>query len=142
MRRLYPATIAPSTAESEEVDEAAYLQVIRQVIWEVARADDAVIIGRGGPFVLESHPDVLHVLVIAPLNVRIERVMAVDDLTHEAALQRIKEVDAARGRYVRHFYRTNWLDASHYDLVINTGHFSEVHATSLICSATSSGSPD
>ncbi len=138
MRRLYPATIAPTPVESDEVDEAAYRQVIRQVIWEVAREDDAVIIGRGGPFVLESHPDVLHVLVIAPLNVRIERVMVEDGLNHEAALQRIKEVDAARGRYVRHFYRTNWLDVAHYDLVINTGHFSELHSTSLICSALAS----
>src|SRR5947209_14306674 len=67
MRSLYPATIAP-TPESDEVDEAAYLQVIRQVIWEVARSGNAVILGRGAPFILESHPEVLHVLLAAPLN--------------------------------------------------------------------------
>jgi cytidylate kinase len=134
MRRLYPATLTPST-DDPEVDEASYLQVIRQVIWEVARSADAVIMGRGASFILESHPEVLHVLFVAPLHVRTERVMAAEGLQHEEAVRRIKEVDAKRARYVRHFYRTNWLDVSHYDLVIGTGHFSQLSAVNLICSA-------
>jgi cytidylate kinase len=134
MRRLYPATIAPTT-ESPEVDEASYLRVTRQVIWEVARDGDAVIVGRGAPFILDSHPDLLHVLIAAPLKVRIERIMALESLDHGAAERRIKEADVNRARYVRHFYRTNWLDVGHYDLVLNSGYFSELRAAELICAA-------
>jgi CMP/dCMP kinase len=136
MRRLYPATLPPqSSAEQEPPDEAAYLQMIRQVIWEVAREGDAVIVGRGAAFILERNPDVLHGLVVAPADVRIERVVATEGLSPRDAQQRIAQVDSERSRYIRHFYRANWLDVSHYDLVVNTGHFSELRCVELMCSA-------
>jgi cytidylate kinase len=134
MRRLYPATIGPS-AESPEVDEAAYLQVTRQVVWEVARMGDAVIMGRGAPFILDRNPEVLHVLLVAPVNVRIERIMVAEGIDHHEAEHRIHEADANRARYIRHYYRTNWLDVSHYDLTLDTGHFGELRAAELICAA-------
>src|SRR5947209_13140887 len=45
MRRLYPATHVPQRAGAGDPDESSYLQVIRQVIREVARAGNAVILG-------------------------------------------------------------------------------------------------
>jgi cytidylate kinase len=139
MRRLYPATIAPQpSSEGADIDEAAFLQVIRQVIWEVARTNDAVIVGRGAAFILEKHPDVLHTLLIAPLDVRIERVMAAEGLDYDGATQRIKQADASRARYIRHFYRTDWLNVAHYDLMVDTGHFSQARAADLICAAAAS----
>ena len=136
MRRLYPATIAPTpTDEPPELDDAGYLEVIRQVIWEVARTEDAVIIGRGAQSILGSSPTVLHVLVIAPLAVRAERVMAADNLDHQKAIQRIKQIDERRARYIRRFYGADWLIVNAYDLVINTGHFSQLAAVELVCNA-------
>lgn len=135
MRLLYPATLSPQPSESAEVDEASYLQVIRQVIWEVARSNDAVIVGRGSTFILEKHPEILHVLMVAPLEIRVERIMAAEGLDHQHAIQRIKQMDDDRSRYIRHFYGTNWLDLNHYDLVLNTGHFTPLRAASLICDA-------
>lgn len=136
MRRLYPATIAPTpTEEPHELDDASYLEVIRQVIWEVTRTEHAVIIGRGAASILGSSPTVLHVLVIAPLAVRAERIMTVDNLDHQRAIQRIKQVDERRSRYIRRFYGADWLDVNSYDLVINTGHFSMHSSVQLICDA-------
>src|SRR5205807_79134 len=105
---------------------------IRQVIWEVARADDAVIVGRGAACILETHPDVLHVLVTAPLEIRVERIMATEKLDHEHALQKVKQVDANRERYIRHFYRANWLEVGLYDVALSTGHFSQITAVTLL----------
>lgn len=45
------------------------------------------------------------------------------------------EVDDNRGRYIRRFYQTNWLDLSHYDLVIDTSHFTQRRAADLVCTA-------
>jgi cytidylate kinase len=144
MRHLYPATIAPApTDEPPELDDSSYLEVIRQVIWEVARTEDAVIIGRGAQSILGSSPTVLHVLVIAPLAVRTERIMTVDNLDHQRAVQRIKQIDERRARYIRRFYGADWLDVNAYDLMINTGHFSQLSAVQLICdAATPTGSMD
>jgi cytidylate kinase len=136
MRRLYPATVAPAQeAQDAAVDEAAYLQLTRQVIWEVARGNDAVVVGRGATFVLQSNPDILHVLLVAPFETRVERVMATEHLTKQQAAQRVRSADSSRARYLKHYYRADWLDVSHYDLVLNTAHFSEVASTHLICSA-------
>jgi cytidylate kinase len=136
MRLLYPATLhSPPSEHEEDLNEGAYLQVIREVIWEVARSGNAVILGRGAAFITPRHPDVLHVLMIAPLETRIARVMAAEGLNHEEAARRIKQVDTDRARYVRHFYHTNWLDPGHYDLVVNTGYFTQARATSLVCAA-------
>jgi cytidylate kinase len=136
MRRLYPATVGPASSDDiPDVDEAVYLQVTHGVIWELARTNAAVIVGRGASFVLGTNPDVLHVLLIAPLQSRIERVMASERLDRAQAVQRVKEADASRARYIRHYYRTNWLDVGHYDLVLNTSHFPELEASSLICAA-------
>lgn len=136
MRMFDPATLTPPTGpEHLALDEAAYLQVIRDVILEVARSDNAVIVGRGGPFVLPRRPNILHVLVAAPFEVRIERVMEADGLDRQGAIQKVKQADASRARYIRHFYRTDWLDFNHYDLVMNTGHFTRDQAASIICAA-------
>jgi cytidylate kinase len=136
MRRMYPATVVPTAADDAgDVDEAAYLQVTRQVIWEVARTHAAVILGRGATFVLDTNPIVLHVLLVAPLQQRIERVMAAEGLTRARAAQQVKDADANRARYIRHYYRKDWLDVAHYDLVLNTAHFAELESTELICRA-------
>lgn len=136
MRHLYPATIAPTVSEEKpELDEARNLEVIRQVIWEVARKDDAVIIGRGASSILGSSPTVLHVLIVAPLMIRAERIMSTENLDHQRAVQRIKQVDERRARYIRRFYGTDWLDVGAYDLVVNTGHFSQLATVELVCNA-------
>lgn len=136
MRRLYPATLAPQEAsESQELDETAYLEIIRQLIGEVARENDAVIVGRGAPFLLGAARETIHVLITAPLDMRVERVMSQEGLDRDQAVQRINQVDSNRARYIRRFHREHWLDVSHYDLVLNTGHFSQLQAASLICDA-------
>ncbi|GAC1654765.1 MAG: cytidylate kinase-like family protein [Acidobacteriaceae bacterium] len=135
MQLLYPATFVAPPEENTEVDEAANLQVIRQVICEVARSGNAVIIGRGSTFMLPHDPGTVHVLVVAPEEIRAERVMATEGLDKEHALQRTRLIDSRRARYVRHFYRTDWLDLGHYDLIINTAHFTQMCAVSLVCAA-------
>ncbi|HLJ66350.1 MAG TPA: cytidylate kinase-like family protein [Chloroflexota bacterium] len=135
MRRLYPATVSTGHDESDVVDESSYLQMIRQLIWELARGDDVVIVGRGASFILGRNPDILHVLLVAPLEIRVERVMAAEGIGQRTAAQRIREVDASRARYIRHHYGANWLDVTQYDLVLNTGHFSQLKASEIVCAA-------
>jgi cytidylate kinase len=138
MRHLYPATIAPAaTEERPEIDDADHLEIVRQVIREVARTEDSVIVGRGAVSILGSNPNVLHVLTVAPLAVRAERIMTTDNLDHSHAVQRIKQIDERRARYIRRFYGADWLEVETYDLIINTGHFSQMTSVQLICDAVS-----
>ena len=56
-------------------EERAYLEAIRDLIEELARGGNVLIVGRGGQAVLRGWPETLHLRIIAPLEVRVERLV-------------------------------------------------------------------
>jgi cytidylate kinase len=118
--------------------EKAYLDAIRELIVEFARDDNVVIVGRGGQSVLHGSPNTLHVRIVAPLDVRVRRLVERQAISAEAALAQIRASDRRRKRFVEHAYHVDWADPAFYDLVINTAFFDVAQATSLICHAVSS----
>jgi cytidylate kinase len=77
----------------------------------------------------------LHVFIFAPLAVRIERVMQAESLTHAAAEARVTGMDRLRADYVRTFYHADWLNPTHYHLLIDSGEWGEEGTTELIIQA-------
>jgi cytidylate kinase len=75
------------------------------------------------------------VFILAPLPVRVERVMEIERLSKEAAEQRITGMDKLRIDYVRTFYNTAWDDPTHYHLVIDSGVWGESGTAELILKA-------
>jgi cytidylate kinase len=136
MRRLYPATRPPGAqGEQPEIDESEYVGVVRQVIEEVARTGDAVIVGRGAAFVLPPGPGLLHVLIVAPFDARLKRTQDTARIGQRAASQHLHQDDHQRARYIKHYYRADWLDPVHYDLVLNTGTLQVAQAADLVVEA-------
>lgn len=113
----------------------AYKLAVQQVILELAEEGNAVIIGRAGQAILAGREDVLHVRVIAPAELRAERVAAQQGITLDCALAQIEASDKNRRKYLRRMYRVNWDDPSLYDLTINTARLSTEIAAALICRA-------
>ena len=122
----------PLSAEKE------YLAAIRDLIEELARDGDILIVGRGGQAILRGWPGVLHVRVIAPLDVRVKRLTDRHGIPEEAALARIRSSDRRRKRFVERAYHVNWDDPTLYDLVLNTGALDIATAAGLICLAVTS----
>jgi cytidylate kinase len=118
--------------------QKAYLDAIRELIEELARADNVLIVGRGGQAVLQGWPNTLHIRIIAPLEVRVQRLVERHAITAEAALAQIRTSDRRRKRFVEHAYQVNWGDPALYDLVINTGVLDITRSASLICQAVTS----
>lgn len=118
--------------------EKAYLDAIRELIEELARADNVLIVGRGGQAVLQGWPNTLHVRIIAPLEVRVQRVAGRHGIPAEAALAQIRASDRRRKRFVQHAYHVDWDDPALYDLVINTASLEVARSASLICQAVTS----
>jgi cytidylate kinase len=118
--------------------EKAYLDAIRGLIEEFARADNVLIVGRGGQAVLQGWPNTLRIRIIAPLDVRVERMAQRHAIPAEAALAQIRASDHRRKRFVRHAYHVDWADPALYDLVINTATLDVASSTSLICQAVTS----
>jgi CMP/dCMP kinase len=116
-------------------DDLPYAEVIDQVIHEVARSGNAVIVGRGGAYILKDEPDTLHVHVFAPFAQRVQSTQASEGIDQAAAERLVRDTDHARARYVKHLFKTDWEALGHYHLLVDCGRLGNVAAADLIVQA-------
>jgi cytidylate kinase len=119
------------------LNDARYLQALESVIKELARSPSVVIRGRGSEFILKDHPGSLHVLVVAPLELRVERLMENLNLDRETARQEAERFDSSLREFIKRYFKAEREDPVNYDLVINTGRFTLQAAASMIVNALS-----
>jgi cytidylate kinase len=86
-----------------------------------ALKDKAVIMGRGGNFLLKGIPFMLGVRVIAPIEKRIEKVMEKEGVNTENAKWLIEKADHEIARAIYLIYGRDWDDPAEYEMVFNTG---------------------
>jgi cytidylate kinase len=115
--------------------DTRYVGALESVVRGLARGESIVIRGRGSQFILKEHPGSLHVLIVAPLEVRVERVMRDLKLDQEAARQEIARFDSSRHEFVKRYFQAELEDPLQYDLVINTGRLSFDAAASNVINA-------
>lgn len=96
---------------------------------------NVVIVGRGGMAALKDKPDVLHVRIIAPMEVRIRRMMERLHCSREEAVQRIKERDASDVDWIKRYFDLDSHDPQLFDLIINTAKITPEMAADLIIEA-------
>jgi len=112
-----------------------YHQTVCRVIEEAFHTRHGVIVGRGSQVLLQDCRDVLHVRVIAPLEMRIAYVSRREGLTEAAARARIQSKEQDRNRYLQSHYRRNPQDPWLYDLIVNTRGLSLDDAVDLLVAA-------
>lgn len=122
--------MSPSPQESQ-----AYHAAVQQVMVELAKEGKVVIVGRAGQVILRDHPDVLHVRIIAPMALRVERVASRHGISSEAASAQIQASDRYRRNYLRRFYHVQLDDPELYDLTINTEHLTVSVAAEIVIAA-------
>src|SRR4030042_3919337 len=86
-----------------------------------ALKDKAVIMGRGGNFLLKGIPHVLRVRMIAPIEKRTEKVMEREGVNRETARLLIKETDSEMAGLIYLIYGKDWDNPAEYEMVFNTG---------------------
>lgn len=111
---------------------AAYHEAVAQVMSELAREGNVVIVGRAGQVILRDYPGVFHVRIVAPRELRCRRITQSLHITPEAAAAQVDASDHNRKNYCRRYYRIDWDDPTQYDLVINTNRLSIDEAVALI----------
>ncbi len=119
------------------LDDARYLRALETVVKELAHSKSLVILGRGSQFILKGYPDTLHVLVVAPLEVRVKRVMQDLNLAPDAAKLEIGRYDSSLRQFIKRYFKTELEDPVFYDLVINTERFGFEAAASIAVNALS-----
>jgi cytidylate kinase len=136
---------SPSFWERLNEERRRYASVLRRVTTHLAEQDRVVIVGLGAGQMLRGLGNVLRVQVVAPMEVRLERVMerGFDDiagpLSRERARDLIRQRDRESTGYMRYLFNIDWMDPQYWDLVINTGRFEVPQAVEVIAGIIESG---
>lgn len=107
-----------------------YRNALIEVLRGLAERGCAIVLGRGANFVPRVHSR-LDVRVVAPLEIRVARLIHRDGLTLAHAHAAIRHSDHERREFTRRVHGADWDDPAKYDLVINTGHLSLTEAVGL-----------
>jgi hypothetical protein len=114
------------------LDDKNYLSGLEFVVKELASCQSIVIVGRGSQFILKDFPGAFHILIVAPIAVRVKRVMESLKLKEKEARKAIARFDDGSREFVKRYFQANISDPINYDIVINTNHFSIESVASII----------
>jgi len=104
--------------------------LLQQVIEDISKRGNCVIVGRGSPFFLRSRSDVFRVFVYAPLEEKLRRVMALGKSEKEAR-QLVEEIDRDRAAFIRHYFNMEWPHRPLYHLMVNSA-FGDEHVVAAV----------
>lgn len=116
---------APNFLERYDWQYNGFVALTRSHILNCALGEKAVIMGRGGNFLLEGVPNVLRVRITAPIETRITRASkdqacsAFNGLDEATIRTLLKKADEKSSSYIRSTFGKDWNDSLLYDMTFN-----------------------
>ena len=108
---------------------------LMEVINAGYKKGNVVIVGRGGMAALKDKPDVLHVRIQAPFELRVKRIADQEKISLEEARARVKARDVSDVAWIKRHFDLDSHDPQLFDVVVNTAKLSQAAATDLIVKA-------
>lgn len=108
-----------------------YLKHLTKIVGTIGAHGHALILGRGASFILPQEVS-LRVLVVAPLQTRIDNVMRGYGASSDEARRRVMRTEADRRAFIRKYFNADMTDPLNYDLVINTKNLSIDAAVKIV----------
>lgn len=107
-----------------------------QIIKDIAKTENAVIVGRCSDYILRNEDvELLNVFIYAPTEARVKRIAERAQITEQQALQLIKKTDKQRKCYYDFYTDKKWASHSSYDLNIDSNRFGIDKAVEIITKA-------
>lgn len=125
----------PTLLDLFNENTAMTIQWMNRTVTTLAARYDVVILGRGGFAALKGYSDVFNVLVTAPDEVRIRRVVEDNKVSRGVAAEMVERDVDTKKRFVRRYYGQNWASEDSYELVVDTAQVSEDEAVRQIVDA-------
>lgn len=132
--RTKVADMVHSIMNVEYVDDATYVSELIRIVLTYAYKGKTVILGRGANFYTPFGKG-LHVNVMAPYDVRVQRAMDFEGHSKEKAKEVIAKVEKERSEFVKQYFKQNINKINAYDLTINTTYFRVEEAANVIIEA-------
>ncbi len=119
---------------SQTIPQDKYVLQVKRVICTLARAGNAVFVGRGAQFFL-PRSKTLAVRIVAPEAFRAHHVQQRHNIGLREAINSIHRTDRGRYDFNRRFFHQDINDPHLFDLVINVGRFGPAEAAEQIVDA-------
>jgi cytidylate kinase len=104
---------------SQVFDADCMMEMVQEILNRVAAEGNAVVVGRGAPYLLRERPDAFHVFLYAPRAEKVRRLLE-ENHTLEEAEDLVDTIDRERMAYVKHYFNADWPTRSLYHLMLNT----------------------
>lgn len=115
------------------IDEEIYLDYLVLIIAQIADEGDVVILGRGSQYILDDHPDALHILMIDAFENRVRFMRDNYELSDSRATRVVKGEDKRRRALYQKLGKTDYDDPFLYHLVLNMGKLNLDEAKKMVC---------
>ena len=111
---------APRVWEKYDRSFRGFVAMVQSTIMDEAAADRVVIMGRGANYLLRGVPFALRVRIVAPLEVRIERICEREGIDENSSRMLIERTDRERAGYLLSVYGSDGKDELDYDLIFDS----------------------
>ncbi len=122
--------------DSFDGDSREIISMFSKTVQEFSKNDNTVIVGRAGFILLTGYENVLHVLIRAPFEQRVQNTMQSLNMTdRKQAADLVMRNDQSRRTFVQSFYRADTNQTDWFNIVIDTSCVSPEMATKWIADA-------
>ena len=115
------------------LDEQIYLDYLVLIIAQFADEGDVVILGRGSQYILNDHPDAVHILLVNEFENRVKFMMDRYSMPNKKAERMVVNEDRRRINLYKRLGKSDYEDPNLYHLVLNMGRVSLETASNLVC---------
>ena len=105
--------------EAGAFDTDRMMNIMQEVMENVAQAGNCVVVGRGAPYFFRHRKDAFHVFLFAPDEEKIRRLIRHGNKRAEAE-ELVATVDRERAAFIKHYFGKEWPNRYLYHMMINT----------------------
>jgi len=113
------------------VDADCIRDATRQILMELAKAGNGVIVGRGSAYYLGSCCDAFHVFIYAPFEDKVRRLRALGKSDKEAT-ELAETVDIDRAAFIKKYFNVEWPERHRFHLMVNSSLGDEVAVETIL----------
>jgi cytidylate kinase len=118
--------------DSGYIDERLYLDYLVLTVVQIADEGNAVVMGRGSQYILRTHPDAVHILLVDDLENRIKRVERREKIPYEQAARIVHHEDKRRLNLYHRLGKQDYDSPSLYHMVLNMSRLTRPQAFEMI----------
>lgn len=127
-------SLSPEPPEAEDKRQQ-WVASVSTLLTQMAERRAFILLGRGGQKLLAHCPKAFHLLVVAPVPLRVHRIMQRYRQDEVTASRILAEQDRQRERFLLRYFGIDWRNPLHYHFVLNTAFYDVEESCQLVLEA-------